>query len=56
MRFQKLHKMAGSAGIRHNLAESANAVNGFYRLLVRSQRLTAVKIASQKANLSMKIR
>jgi hypothetical protein len=56
MRFQKLHKMAESAGIKHNLAENANSVNGLYRLLVRSQRLIAVKIASQGANLSVKIR
>lgn len=43
MRFQKPHKLAESAEIRHKLAESAHSANGFYRLLKGVQHLAAGK-------------
>jgi hypothetical protein len=43
-----------SAEIGHNLAESTNLTNGFYRLLARSQHLAAEKTLSQMQDLSMK--
>jgi hypothetical protein len=56
MLFQKLHKLAGSAKINHFLAESANSLNGFYWLLMRSQHLTAGENVCHKAGLSGKFR
>ena len=52
----KLHKMAESAEINHNLAESANSANGFDRLLKLSPRFNAHEGVIAEGNLSTKIR
>ncbi|WP_040448558.1 hypothetical protein [Ktedonobacter racemifer] len=50
----KRHNVAESAKIGHKMAESTIPENGFYRLLVRSQQLTAEKTLSQEQDLSVK--
>src|SRR5947209_4860973 len=48
------HKLAESAKIGHNLAESTKSADGFDQPLMRSQLFLAEKTSSQKQDLSVK--